>query len=253
MKPHANIPHGHTCSDAFTIVELLVVITIISILAALLMPSLSKIKEQGRRVQCMSQLKQIGYALHMYAGEWGEYPPIADDFAASPVEFTGWGGGNYAAGAANKSACHIKTGLYEKKYIADKRVLYCPGQKRYTAAGIPEGWDYYLGYMFFCNLQGTTATSWFYTPIGDPDGNRTTGDGIVAKSPASNSGAALVECIANYWPTSGEYPFWFGSHTPYKFYGVNRLYNDGHVRWIPDDQASGKEFQVYQQPVGWRW
>ena len=53
----------------FTLVELLVVITVIAILAALLLPTLSRAKERAQRATCMNNLKQLDLAWEMYAGD----------------------------------------------------------------------------------------------------------------------------------------------------------------------------------------
>src|SRR5580765_1564708 len=60
---------------AFTLIELLVVIAIIAILAALLLPALAKAKQKAQQANCVSNLKQISYAVAMYAADNYEYLP----------------------------------------------------------------------------------------------------------------------------------------------------------------------------------
>jgi prepilin-type N-terminal cleavage/methylation domain-containing protein/prepilin-type processing-associated H-X9-DG protein len=128
-----------SCKRGFTLIELLVVIAIIAILAAILFPVFAQARERARMSACLSNTRQIGTALMMYAQDYDETLPF--------IRFTcpGW------RGTKNASCYTWKNAI--RPYLKSLDVLACPSNSYgKTQAGLysdpakpggnSEGWEY---------------------------------------------------------------------------------------------------------------
>lgn len=114
----------------FTLIELLVVIAIIAILAALLMPALAKSKERALRVNCASNLKQIGVGIFMYAADnEDKLPPCRINATVGSVWYP-YEIGRKGSGHTWSEGPHNLGSLWESKNVPDGNVFYCPSGRR---------------------------------------------------------------------------------------------------------------------------
>lgn len=152
----------------FTLIELLVVIAIIAILAAILFPVFAQAREQARATSCLSNTKQIGLSVKMYAQDYDEEYPNGtypgprnwevnldvDPYGAGPMLdcfgiLAGWnpgdGGPNYTGcaygGEFYRHLMHVQLGPYQK----NKTLWYCPSDpyRRPSADNIGRGMQSY--------------------------------------------------------------------------------------------------------------
>src|SRR5262249_53154788 len=118
-------PMPRTSRPAFTLIELLVVIAVIAILAALLFPVFAQARDKARSVSCMSNMRQIGKALMMYAQDYDEK--------------TTW---FWNSGAANAGK-DVVAGLWHQlllPYTKNVQVFICPSVG--TRGPDVPGWPY---------------------------------------------------------------------------------------------------------------
>src|ERR1017187_8509536 len=92
MQTYNKLVQGRNGSHrAFTLIELLVGVAISAILAAMLLPALSRAKQKAYRAACLSNLKQVGIAFSMYRDEFqGRFPDRRDLKTSLPGGYKPW-------------------------------------------------------------------------------------------------------------------------------------------------------------------
>lgn len=120
-------------TEGFTLVELLVVISIIALLIAILLPLLQANRERARRIACASGLRQIGLGLIVYASNYNDRIPKSFFDPEEPLSFPAYSYQVYWVNLnATSESEKITDGpwnlahLFEDKIIEDPKIFYCP-------------------------------------------------------------------------------------------------------------------------------
>jgi prepilin-type N-terminal cleavage/methylation domain-containing protein len=204
----------------FTLVELLTVIAIIGVLVAMLVPSLTRVREEGRRTVCKNNLLRIGQGCMQYAQDFGDnYPTIA--------------GGNYPSKPLASLA------LLFDSYVSVRDLFRCPSTADLCT-------DLQPGDTFAAHLTTTTTLSeskrhecsYGYDDLKD----RTTDSDVAIAADAPDTGQEEGGGVtAGGGGTQG----WKNSAN-HRGKGQNVLFYGGHVKWVVDPMAGLNGDDIYQ-------
>lgn len=220
-------------SRGFSLIELLVVVSIVALLAGLLLPAISMVKESARKMVCATNLRQIGLAILAYANDnHGTFPQNDHASCSSwPYIFGDWGSGAWGG----------HSDFYTNYLPARRNTYYCPEGMTWqagTGSDIDEGWKYF---------PGKPPTKWIsctnYCYFAGPNelgsNSRRGPRGVWAGTARSTLIADLMKfgqtdyTLVSTWNHLGGSPISGGNRLNGRS-GGNMCYMDGHVAWMSD-------------------
>ena len=204
--------NGKRVATGFSLIELLVVISIIALLLSILMPALRKAKAMAIQVTCAHNLKQINLAVNLYLDSNNEtYPCAQDPVSSSPFYFL-WMGRGWRR--------FVKPYLGGNIDANNPSVLFCPQDR--VAPQIYESTSYAYSMAFYHSPAQIDAMNDKSCTYSNPQPSIPQRSTDVARP----SGKILIgEWLSNHTPIKGEDPGWWGWEGQ-----RNYLFADGQIR-----------------------
>lgn len=200
----------------FTLIELLITIAIIAILAAMLLPVLSKAREMAKQTHCLNNLKQSGTVLSLYGDDWAGWLPCAYDSGTSRT----WG-----------------NTLHSEGYLQNvKDILVCPSLKPWKFEG-----SYNNTYGMWAYGHSNRLRLWDCPVV----------SGIPRIPSGPSSHIVLADSVANATSPLYQQYHIYGWISTQRFFHLrhnhrfNAFYADGHVDSVNAQQAAVIRIKYY--------